>query len=54
MADGKDIKDLRDAIGRGLSACLAVERETPEQLIELLRRLKRSEQSVRNETRDDQ
>jgi hypothetical protein len=53
MADGKDIKDVRDAIGRGLSACLAVERETPEQLIDLLRRLKRSEEGVRSETRDD-
>jgi hypothetical protein len=53
MADANDIRDLRNAIGRGLSASLVVEHDTPEQLIELLRRLKRSEQSVRNETRDD-
>ena len=52
MADARDIKDLRNAIGRGLSACFVVERETPEQLIELLRRLKRSEETMRNE-RDD-
>lgn len=53
MADAKDIKDLREAIGRGLSARLVVEREPPEQLVDLLRRLKRSEESVRSETRDD-
>ena len=29
MADARDIKDLRNAIGRGLSACFVVEREYP-------------------------
>ena len=28
MADARDIKDLRNAIGRGLSACFVVERGT--------------------------
>lgn len=50
MADTRDIRDLRNAIGRGLSARLVVEHETPEQLIELLRRLKRSEESNKERT----
>src|SRR5262245_37014907 len=45
MAVNSDVKDLRDAIGRELSARLAVERENPEQLIGLLRRLRRDEES---------
>lgn len=53
MADVRDIKDARDAIGRALSAGFVVEREIPEQLVELLRRLKRSEGSMRSEARDD-
>jgi hypothetical protein len=52
MADAKDIRDLRNAIGRGLSASLVVEYDAPEQLIELLRRLKRSEQRTEREERD--
>jgi hypothetical protein len=43
MAEDQDIKDLRNAIGRGLPSWLAVEREMPERLAELLRQLRFAE-----------
>jgi hypothetical protein len=45
MAANKDITDVRDAIGRGLATRLTVERETPEQLIALLSRLRNDERT---------
>jgi hypothetical protein len=48
MAEDRDIKDVRVAVGRGLSARLAVERELPQQLLELLRQLEQREHAVRN------
>jgi hypothetical protein len=50
MAQEREIRDLRYAVGRGLSSCLAVETETPERLLQLLRQLKRSEESMRCRT----
>ena len=50
MAEDRDVKDLRVALGRSLSARLEVEREIPEPLLELLRRLERREQSMRDGT----
>jgi hypothetical protein len=49
MAAEREITDLRDAIGRGLSARLTVERETPEQLIALLRRLHNEEHASQHD-----
>jgi hypothetical protein len=49
MAGEREVTDLRDAIGRGLSARLTVERETPEQLIALLRRLHDKERASRRD-----
>ena len=43
MAEDQDIKNLRNAIGRGLPPWLGVEREMPERLAELLRQLKLAE-----------
>lgn len=43
MAEDRETSDLRNAIGRGLSACLKVEREMPARLVELLQQLARQE-----------
>jgi hypothetical protein len=48
MAQDRDVKDLRVALGRSLSARLQVEREIPQQLLELLRQLELREQSMRD------
>lgn len=43
MAEIQDIRQLQAALGRDLSARLAVERELPEHLAELLRKLRHIE-----------
>jgi hypothetical protein len=43
MAEDQDIKDMRNAIGRGLPSWLGMERDMPERLAELLRQLKLAE-----------
>lgn len=48
MAEDQNVKDLRNALGRSLSARLEVEREIPQQLLELLRQLQQREQALGN------
>ena len=43
MAETLEIKQLRAALGRDLSTRIEVERELPERLVELLRKLKHIE-----------
>jgi hypothetical protein len=43
MAETQEIKQLRAALGRHLSTRLEVERDMPERLAELLRKLKHVE-----------
>jgi len=43
MTETQEVKQLRAALGRDLSTRLAVEREIPERLAELLRKLRHIE-----------
>jgi hypothetical protein len=45
------IQDIRDAIGRGLSGRLPVERHMPDQLKTLLRQLERTDEERADEER---
>jgi hypothetical protein len=46
MTSEQDIRDMSDAIGRGLSANLAAERDTPDRLKLLLRQLKLADEQL--------
>lgn len=52
MAGNEDIQTLQNAIARGLSSSLAVERNMPDQLKLLLRRLEQADEARASHPRD--
>jgi hypothetical protein len=52
MAGNEDIQNLRDAIARGLSSSLAVERNMPDRLKSLLHRLEQADEVSARHSRD--
>jgi hypothetical protein len=52
MTGNEDIQNLRDAIARGLSSSLAVERNMPDRLKSLLHRLEEADETSARHRRE--
>ena len=52
MAGNEDIQNLRDAIARGLTSSLAVERNMPDRLKSLLHRLEEADEAPARHPRE--